>query len=140
MQSILQVFTTLTQSQIRKLAVNSIETKGHLNSFFSFNFLSCCFAALWLSFGLLLRGETQSSNVNHCCFIAIWTWSKKELHKEVKSQWSTLRGFNWQHSKPYIMSQPSKRFRHTIFSAKFNMLTSFIPHFPANIEGAYTAI
>ena len=34
-------------------------------------FLSCCFVVPQLSFGLLLMGQDQSSNVNHYCFIAI---------------------------------------------------------------------
>ena len=62
---------------------------------------------------------------------------KKELHEEVKSQWSTLRSFNWQHSKSYIMPQPTDLFCHTVLFAKFNMLTNFSPHFLVNIEGAY---
>ena len=63
---------------------------------------------------------------------------KKELYEEVKSQWSALRGFNWQHSKSYIIPQPIDLFCHTTLLAKFNMLTSFRPYFLANIEGAYT--
>ena len=63
---------------------------------------------------------------------------KKELHEEVKSQWSTLRSFNWQHSKSYIMPQPTDLFCNTILCAKSIMLTSFSQHFLANIEGAYT--
>ena len=34
----------------------------------------CCFVAPRLPFGLLLRGQAESSNINHCCFIAIETW------------------------------------------------------------------
>ena len=60
---------------------------------------------------------------------------KKELHEEVKSQWSALRVFNWQHSKSHIIPQPTDLFCHTILLAEFNMLTSFIPHFLADIEG-----
>ena len=63
---------------------------------------------------------------------------KKELHEELKSQWSVLKGFNQQHSKSYIIPQPTDLFCHTILLAKFNMLTSFSLHFLANIEGAYT--
>ena len=63
---------------------------------------------------------------------------KAALHEEVKSQWSALRGFNSQHSKSYIIPQPIDLFCHTILLAKFNILTSFSPHFLANIEGAYT--
>ena len=60
---------------------------------------------------------------------------KKELHEEVKSQWSSLRGFQ---SKSYTMPQATDLFCHIILLAKFNMLISFSPHFLANIEGAYT--
>ena len=63
---------------------------------------------------------------------------KKELHEELKSQWSVLKGFTWQHSKYYTIPQPTDLFCHTILWAKFNMLTSFSLHFLANIEGAYT--
>ena len=63
---------------------------------------------------------------------------KKDLHEQVNSQWSALRGFNWQHSKSYVMPQPTDLFCHTIFLAKFNMLMSFSPHFLANMEGSYT--
>ena len=52
---------------------------------------------------LLLRRQAQSSNMNHWCFIAIKLKDKKELYE---SQWSTLRGFNWQHLKFYIASKP----------------------------------
>ena len=38
------------------------------------------------------------------------------------------------------MPQPTDLFCHTILLAKFNMLTSFSPHFLANIEGAYNPI
>ena len=65
--------------------------------------------------------------------------NKKELHEDVnKSQWSALKGFNWQHSKSYIMSQPTDVLSHAISFGKFNMLTSFSVHFLANIEGVYT--
>ena len=37
------------------------------------------------------------------------------------------------------MPQPTDLFCHTILSAKFNTLTSFSPHFLANIEGAYAS-
>ena len=37
------------------------------------------------------------------------------------------------------MPQPTGLFCHTILSAKFNTLTSFSPHFLANIEGAYAS-
>ena len=63
---------------------------------------------------------------------------KKQLLEEVKSQWSALRGFNWQHSKSYIIPQPTDLFCRRIFLPKFNMLTSFSPHFFTNIEAAYT--
>ena len=64
---------------------------------------------------------------------------KEGLHEEVKSQWNALRGFNWQncHCKSYIISQPTDLCCHTIVLAKFSMLTSFSPHFLANVEGAY---
>ena len=63
---------------------------------------------------------------------------KKELHEEVKSQWSALRGFNWQHSKSYIIPTPADLFCHRNLLAKFNILTSFKMHFHANIEGGCT--
>ena len=50
---------------------------------------------------------------------------KKMLYEEGKSQWSALRGFNWQHFKSYIIPQPTDLFRHTILLAKFNILTTF---------------
>ena len=62
---------------------------------------------------------------------------KQELHEEVKSQWNALMGFNRQHSKSQIIPQLTDLFCHTILSAKFNMLTSFSPHFLENIEEAY---
>ena len=66
---------------------------------------------------------------------------KKELHEEVnKSQWSAPRGFNWQHSKSYIMLEPTDLFCHTIFFSIFNMLTSLSLQFLLNIYGAYTLI
>ena len=34
-------------------------------------FFKLLLSAPWLSFGLFLRGQTQSPNVNHCCFNAI---------------------------------------------------------------------
>ena len=46
--------------------------------------------------------------------------------------------FTWQHSKSYIMPQPTDLFCHTIFFAKFSMLTSSSLQFLANIEGGYT--
>ena len=64
---------------------------------------------------------------------------KNELHEEVKSQWSAIRGFKWQHSKSYIMPQPTDQFCHTILFAKFNM-SCFSPHFLGNIEEAYAPI
>ena len=63
---------------------------------------------------------------------------EKELHKEVKPQWSALRGFNLQHSKSCIIPQPTELMCHTILLAKFNMLTSFSPRFLATVEMAYT--
>ena len=63
---------------------------------------------------------------------------KKELYEEVKSQWSALSGFNWQHSKSYIIPQPADLFCNKILLAKFNMLTSFSLRLLANIEEAYT--
>ena len=54
---------------------------------------------------------------------------KKELHKEVNSQWSALSGFNWQYSKSYIMPQHADLLCHTIVFVKFNILPSFSPHF-----------
>ena len=64
---------------------------------------------------------------------------KNELREDVKYQWSALSDFNWQHSKSYIIPQPADLFCHTILLVNFNMLTSFSPHFVANIEEAYTA-
>ena len=63
--------------------------------------------------------------------------NKKELDEEIKSQWSALRCYKWQHSNYYIMPQPTDLFCHANFFAKFNMLTSFSLHFFANIEGEY---
>ena len=63
---------------------------------------------------------------------------KKELHEQVKSQWIALRGFNWQHSKSYIMPKPTDLLRHSILFAKFNMLTRVFSGFLANIDGEYT--
>ena len=60
---------------------------------------------------------------------------KKERHEEVKSQWSALRG---QHSKSYIIPQPTDLICLTILLAKFNMLRRFSLHFLAYIEEAYT--
>ena len=82
--------------------------------------------------GVILETEgsiQQSSSVNDCCFMAICYLNltiKKERQEEVnKSQWSALRGFNWQHSKSYdIMPQPTDLFCHTIFFVKFNICTS----------------
>ena len=52
---------------------------------------------------------------------------KKELHEEVKFQWSALRVFNWQHFNSYMIPQHTDLFCHTIIFAKFKMLTSFNP-------------
>ena len=49
--------------------------------------------------------------------------NKKGSHEAVNSQWSALRGFNWQHP------QPTDLFCHTVLFAKFIMLTSFSSHF-----------
>ena len=90
--------------------------------------------------------ETEGSISNHPMLTTVVLLlfkleNKKELHEEVnKSQWSALRGMNWQHSKSYIMLEPTDLFSHTIFFAKFNMLTSLSLHFLVNIEGAYTFI
>ena len=46
--------------------------------------------------------------------------------------------FNLKHSQSYVKPQPTDVFCHTIFFAKFSMLTSFNLHFLANIKGAYT--
>ena len=59
---------------------------------------------------------------------------KKELHGEVFS----LNGVPWgvlTDNVPSLIPQPIDLFCHTIFLAKFIMLTSFSPHFFANIEG-----
>ena len=56
----------------------------------------------------------------------------------MKSQWCALRDINWQHSRSYIMLQPTDLFCHIILFAKSNMLTRFNPHFLANNEAAYT--
>ena len=90
-----------------------------------------------------LLGCCLGDRLNHPVFITVVSLlfkleDKKEFHEEIKSQWSTLRGFNWQHSKSHIIPQPSDLFCHTILLTKFNMLTSFSPHFVANIERAYT--
>ena len=81
--------------------------------------------------GIILETESsiqQSSSDNNCCFIAICYLNltiKKELQEEVdKSQWSALKGFNWRHSKSYVMPQPTDLFCHTIFFVKFNICTS----------------
>ena len=63
---------------------------------------------------------------------------KKELNEEVKSQWSSLRGFNRQHSKFYIMPQPTNLFSCKILLAKFNKLTSLSPYFLGTTKGPYT--
>ena len=63
---------------------------------------------------------------------------KKELHEEVTPEWSAIRGFKWQYSKSYIIPQTTNLFCHKILFFEFNILTSFSPHFFANIEGAYT--
>ena len=61
--------------------------------------------------------------------------NKKVLHDEVaKSQGSALSGFNWQHSKSYIMPQSTDFFCHTMFFAKFNMLRSFSLHLQMLME------
>ena len=39
-----------------------------------------------------------------------------------------------------VMPQPTDLFCHTIFFAKFSILTSFSVQFCANIEGTYTLI
>ena len=105
----------------------------------SFHFiLSCCFAVPWMSFELLLRGRLNHPMLIIAVLMLSKLEDKKELHKEVKSQWSALRGFNWQHSKFYIIPQSTDLFCHTILLTKLNMLTSFSPHFLANIERAYT--
>ena len=46
--------------------------------------------------------------------------------------------FKWQHSNSYVMPQPTDLFCHTIFFAKFSVLTSFSLQFCGNIERAYT--
>ena len=46
--------------------------------------------------------------------------------------------FKWQHSKSYVMPQPTDLFCHTIFFAKFSILTNFSLQICANIEGTYT--
>ena len=53
-----------------------------------------------------------------------WAWGGG-----FKSQWSALRGFNWQRSNSYIMPKHADLFCHTILFAKFNMLASFNLHF-----------
>ena len=52
-----------------------------------------------------------------------------------KTQWSAMRGFNWQNSNSYIMRKPFGLFFHTILFTKFNMLASFYLHLLANIDG-----
>ena len=52
--------------------------------------------------------------------------NKKELHGEInKSRWSPVRGFNWQHSKSYIMPQPT--------DCQIQYVTSLSLQFLANI-------
>ena len=98
-------FTVFTQSQNRKKQSFYIETLGQLNTLFLLCFsLSCCIVSPWLSFGLLLMILAQLSNVNHCfyCYINL---KKEKIKRFIKrSQWRVLRGFKWQHSKPYIAS------------------------------------
>ena len=52
-----------------------------------------------------------------------------------KSQWSTMKCFNWEHSNFHIMHKLTNLFCLTILFSKFNILGSFILHFLANIEG-----
>ena len=49
---------------------------------------------------------------------------KKELHEEEKCRWSVLRGFSWQLSNSYIMSQPGNLLCYTIFLTWLSTLTS----------------
>ena len=95
---------------------------------FHFAFLICCFAILRPTFGLLLKGQGQSSNVNHCSFLLFLLEGQKELQEEFKFWWSAQRGFNWQHFNSYKIPQPTYLFCHTILIiAKSSMLRSFNP-------------
>ena len=87
-------------------------------------------------FGLFLKRQAQSSIVNHSFLLLFKHENKKELREEFNSQWNSLRDSNWQHSKTYIMPQPTDLFCHAIILAKFNMLC-FNLHLPANIEGSH---
>ena len=57
--------------------------------------------------------------------------NKKELQEEFnRSQWSALRGFNWQHSKPYRKPQPTDLFCHAVSFCQIqyvNKLKSTLP-------------
>ena len=48
-------------------------------------FLTYCFLTSPLSFGLLLRGQAESFNVNDCCFILFKLEDKEKLDEEVIS-------------------------------------------------------
>ena len=137
------MFTTLTHSQADIFGFRwkkNITLYWNLNSLSSFCFLNCCFVSPRLSFGLLLGDWLNHPMLITAVSLLFKVEDKIELQKEVKSQWSALRGFNWQHFNSYIMLQSTDLLCETIFFAKFNLLKIFILHFLANIEGTHTPI
>ena len=94
---------------------------------FTLLFLTCCPSVPQPTFGLLLRGEAQSSSVDVLLLLFLLE-DQKELHEEVRSWWSAQRGLNWQHSSSYIMPQLTDLFCHTVLIfVKSKMLLSFNP-------------
>ena len=60
------------QSQVKfPNLLKNCKVRAYEFPLFNMFFLTCYFAVPQPTFGLLLREQAQSSNVNHCCFIAI---------------------------------------------------------------------
>ena len=61
-------------------------------SLFVLLFLTCCFAVPQLTFGLLLKGQERSTNVD-VLLLPFLLEGQKELHEEIKDTLSGLRKF-----------------------------------------------